>query len=726
MSRPSTTAPDAAGATRRELLRLSALLGGVAATSGITWAIGPGRPDFGGAETIYKGEYPLDMPANIVTTTCLGCHAACPVRASREVGIVAKLDGNPWSPRVYAGRPPAHAEEAARRRGAICARGQARLQNTHDPNRIVKPLFREGPRGGGHWRSGDENTLATWLTSPEGLALRGRVVVAADPRQVDRLPVLAAFAAAHPRAEVHLGHSAPWLVAASERIVGQPGWLLAPRFERSTAFLAWGADPLASGLDPVGDAAALLRRRSLFQRRPVLVVDPRLSETAAKADLWLPVRPGGDLALVWMILRSWHNDGHVTLPPDWVEALTVFPLAELEYQAGIGREMAERAASILAEAGPGLAIRVGGGVGERAGGDDVATAILRLAALRGATGPKGAMEPWSLPPVLGERPSEALRRILVDGNGVIDALVIVGDAGLAEAPGRDEILAAIKDPSRVKTLIAIGTAFDPLSVLAYVIVPDITELERDGLVVRHDGTSLVRPVVPSILAETGMSEPWARGLPGFLQAAADSVGAPYDPEIALADAIAAVGGGVALVERGWVPPRVVAPTPTPAPIAGPLEHVLVAPRESLALVTWRESFDGHVDSLAQYWATPSFRKENRAWVHPTTAETLKVTENGLVRLTRDTVTVVAIAHVTEEIRPGVIGLAVGYGHSAGYDGLTSIDGEEVPADPRHTRGVDTASLARFDGDIVAATGGDKPRPSFFELIAAPDGTCNRI
>ena len=41
----------------------------------------------------------------------------------------------------------------------------------------------------------------------------------------------------------------------------------------------------------------------------LIVIDPRYTETAAKADLWLPLRPGSDLALAlaWLNVIIWEG-----------------------------------------------------------------------------------------------------------------------------------------------------------------------------------------------------------------------------------------------------------------------------------------------------------------------------------------------------------------------------------------------------------------------------------
>src|SRR6185369_15491750 len=42
----------------------------------------------------------------------------------------------------------------------------------------------------------------------------------------------------------------------------------------------------------------------------LIVVDPRRTATAEKADLYLPVRPGTDLALLNGLLHLLHENGH--------------------------------------------------------------------------------------------------------------------------------------------------------------------------------------------------------------------------------------------------------------------------------------------------------------------------------------------------------------------------------------------------------------------------------
>ncbi len=744
MSRSSGTGPDGSKPrrllSRREFGRVCALLGGcsLAATAAgpVAHAIGPGRPDFGGRGTIFRSRYPLDDPESLVTSTCLGCHGACPIRVATEDHVVAKIDGNPWSPRVRRGRTPSSPEEAARLRGASCARGQARIQNTHDPFRIVRPLQRQGDRGENRWTSVSHSQLEKILFAGSadrrgpGAVLddpAASLVLAVDPRQADRAVVLSAFAEGVDRVSVHLGHPAPWLTEATGAMTGSREWLLTPRWERASALLIWGADPLASGLDPVGDSLGISRFLSSAGHGPMIVVDPRLSEAAAKADIWLPVKPGGDMALAWMMLRAWHEAGVFESPEDWHASALKRPWRDMEVTAGLGRELIRHTAELLVEAGDGLAVRVGGGVGERPLGIAATEAILRLPALGGATGPGGAMEPTHQPKVLGARPVDELSRRL-QGDGKIDALILVGDGGISDSRAQTDLLHALADPHKVGFLAVVATSPNPVTALADVVIPDVTEHERLGLVRRWDGTSLVRPVVEAPLAGEAES-PWRRGLEGLLEVIDRRRGGSLDCEAVVRDALAGTGLAEQLSTRGWIGP---APPGDDPPDVNPFGPVVSEPprligRDEIQVLAFRESFGGFVDSTAQYWATPSLRETNEAWIHPETAEAIGASPGDALVLTPDGEEHGLHAHakLTEEVRPGVVALATGYGHGQGYRGEMVIDGEVIAADRRRALGVDAGTLLSSPGIRVTASPGDH-HPPLSELLFPRGGSCDRI
>ena len=115
-----------------------------------------------------------------------------------------------------------------------------------------------------------------------------------------------------------------------------------PDFENTRCMLVWGTNP-ASTWPSFASQIMDARQRGAG----LIVVDPYLSETAAKADIWLQLRPGTDTALALTMLhviireglydkefiRDWtvgfdrlkEHVGEYT--PEWGEAITKVPAA---------------------------------------------------------------------------------------------------------------------------------------------------------------------------------------------------------------------------------------------------------------------------------------------------------------------------------------------------------------------------------------------------------------
>jgi tetrathionate reductase subunit A len=99
--------------------------------------------------------YPLADPDNIIYGMCLQCHTECTLKIKIQDGLVAKIDGNAYSPgslqpQVDYATP---LDQAAQVDGSICPKGQAGVQTLYDPYRLRRVLKRDGPRGSGKWKS---------------------------------------------------------------------------------------------------------------------------------------------------------------------------------------------------------------------------------------------------------------------------------------------------------------------------------------------------------------------------------------------------------------------------------------------------------------------------------------------------------------------------------------------------------------------------------------------
>lgn len=140
--------------TRRDFLKTSALVGGVVALgSGASLVISQADAQTGTAKA--AGQYLLNKAENILYTSCLQCNTGCAIKTKIVDGVVAKIDGSPYSPVTFwphmAYDTPL--ADAAAVDGWICPKGQAGIQSAYDPYRLRRVLKRAGKRGEQKWES---------------------------------------------------------------------------------------------------------------------------------------------------------------------------------------------------------------------------------------------------------------------------------------------------------------------------------------------------------------------------------------------------------------------------------------------------------------------------------------------------------------------------------------------------------------------------------------------
>ncbi|MDR7387599.1 MAG: molybdopterin-dependent oxidoreductase, partial [Armatimonadota bacterium] len=99
----------------------------------------------------------------LIPTVCFNCEAACGLLAyvDRQTGEIRKLEGLPTHPAS---------------RGRNCPKGPATLAQIHNPDRILYPLRRKGPRGSGQWER------VSWEEALEDIAARIRQALAEGRR----------------------------------------------------------------------------------------------------------------------------------------------------------------------------------------------------------------------------------------------------------------------------------------------------------------------------------------------------------------------------------------------------------------------------------------------------------------------------------------------------------------------------------------------------------------
>jgi len=250
-----------------------------------------------------KGEPKVIEVSNeekIVSTACRACIANCGVLAHVKNGRVVRLEGNPADPMS---------------KGKMCAKGLSGISALYHPNRNKYPLIRVGKRGGGRFRR------ASW---DEALGM-----IADKLMQVKR-----DFGAEYVFCSTGGGGNPEiWSIARFCNIFGTPNWFepgcaqcYLPRVlaaammyggsDNSIAdsnclefydeehnpiqtLVLWGTDPSFSCPSSGGRMVNELRAKGV----KTVVIDPRFTPDAAKATVWLPIRPGTDVALMLAWIR---------------------------------------------------------------------------------------------------------------------------------------------------------------------------------------------------------------------------------------------------------------------------------------------------------------------------------------------------------------------------------------------------------------------------------------
>ncbi|MBI4499281.1 MAG: molybdopterin-dependent oxidoreductase [Chloroflexi bacterium] len=336
----------------------------------------------GAPETGWPGAAAL--PEELVPTHCCFCGVQCGMYLRVSEGKVTGVE-----PRDY-----------PHNRGSLCPKGVVAYQQVNHPERLTTPLIRRGGKGG-------RLEPATWDEALGYVVRRWQEIQTAHGR--DAVAVYSGSSMTNEKCYL-MGKFAR--VGLGTRHVDYNG-----RLCMSSAALAYarafGLDraplpmtdiPLAECLLVVGANVAecfpvatqwLWRARDRGAR--LIVLDPRQTATARTADLWLPVRPGTDLAVLNAMLRQIIHDGLVdeayvrerTAGWEAVQAaVEPYTPQEAERIAGVPAERIVAAARLYGRANRSLIMHARG-IEHSTHGVDTCLACINLALARGQVGKPG-------------------------------------------------------------------------------------------------------------------------------------------------------------------------------------------------------------------------------------------------------------------------------------------------------------------------------------------------
>lgn len=228
-----------------------------------------------------------------VKSVCKMCLHTCGILVHVEDGVVTKIEGDPSNPDNL---------------GKLCPKGNVGMLRLYDPKRVKAPMVRTNPEKGPGvdpgWKeiSWDEAMdLVTEKLKPiRETDPRKLLVASGDFNRIFNWAWPAAFGSPHFFSTV-----GQYCGAAYHPINGitDTSFAVVNDYEYCNYWMQIGSgDGFSSHLHLPGSAKRMADARMRGMR--VVTVEPRMSPAAAKADEWVPIRPGTDRAFALGLMHS--------------------------------------------------------------------------------------------------------------------------------------------------------------------------------------------------------------------------------------------------------------------------------------------------------------------------------------------------------------------------------------------------------------------------------------
>ncbi|GAA0571348.1 molybdopterin-dependent oxidoreductase [Halomonas salifodinae] len=368
---PKHATPEAGaglGISRRQFLKRSGATTGGLAAAGLM-----GAPMMRRVDAAERTPY-SDAPIETRRTICSHCSVGCGVYAEVQEG-------------VWTGQEPAFDHPISR--GAHCAKGASLRQHGHSTRRLKYPMkLVDGEWQRLSWEEaideiGDRVLALTEEHGPDSIYWLGSAKFSNEQAYLMRK--FAALAGTNNTDhQARICHSTTVAGVANTWGYGAMTNSLND-IQNSRSILFIGSNP--SEAHPVAMQHILLaKERSQAQ---IIVVDPRFTRTAAKANHYVRIRPGSDVAFIWGLLwhifeNGWEDREYIrqrVYAMDEVRAeVANFPPAEVERITGVPEAQMRDTAQRLAENRPGCVVWCMGGTQHTTGNNNTrAYCILELA-----------------------------------------------------------------------------------------------------------------------------------------------------------------------------------------------------------------------------------------------------------------------------------------------------------------------------------------------------------
>jgi anaerobic selenocysteine-containing dehydrogenase len=475
------------------------------------------------------------MASETHPSICRFCHANCGILVEVEDGRPVRVSGDPENPAYL---------------GFTCAKGRRLPEQHGHPDRLLHSQKRGA--GGGFEAMASDRAMDEIAQRVQALIREhgpGSVAI-----------YIGTYSGPHPAS---IPAAIGWVLSLGSRMVfssqtiDQPGkhianaihgrWLGGSHvFDDSDVWLLIGNNPLISmsgGIPPANPGRRL--REAKKRGLQLIVIDPRYTEVARFADVYLQPRPGEDptilAAMLHVVVRDQLYDAefvrtHVQGFEALAEGVAAFPPEYAAERAGLEAKEIELAARTFARGPRGCGVA---GTGPNMAPHGNLTEYLLLAlntvcgrwrregepvANPGALLPRAVPKAQALEPRPGWGRGESLRsrdlgssaaglptaaladEILFEGEERIRALFCVGSNPVAAWPDQRKTLRAMK---HLELLVCLDPKLSATARLAdYVIAPKLS-LEVPGLSVSSEG-------IEQTYVAMGYSEPYAQYTPAIV------------------------------------------------------------------------------------------------------------------------------------------------------------------------------------------------------------------
>jgi anaerobic selenocysteine-containing dehydrogenase len=451
--------------SRRDFLKLASV---GAATTAVLTGCGPASRYVTREPYTKMPEYNYNGLSTYYATTCRECSAGCGLVVRTMQGRALKVEGNQNNPVNL---------------GKTCARGQATLHGLYNPDRVTDPLQRKQRNVNTTEKMDWDAAIqvvsdALTKNKPDEIAF---LVGMAPDHIFDLVSELTkAIGAPDPIRFGALGmfESRTTLVQAANDLFGKSSL---PFFDIGGADLifSFGANFLETWLSPVAQTRnyAKLRQGTPGRRGTLVQFEARMSQTGAKADQWIPLKPGTEALIVLAIGRIIAEARGVSLPPAFANVDVNNAAAAADTSVAMLKDLADQ----FMTAEKPLAIPGGAALGQ-SNGLQTAEAVLVLNTFIGNLGKEGGLFLSPAAPLADQYHRPASMKEMADliskiNSGGVKVLFVHGVNPVFELP---KSLGFVDALTNIPQIISFATFPDETARFADYVFPDNHSLESWG------------------------------------------------------------------------------------------------------------------------------------------------------------------------------------------------------------------------------------------------------